>query len=193
MSAADSKIVTEASPDSYLFTEYPHVSGKTLRNRVVMAPLTRGRSGKSRIPNDLNVDYYSQRSEAGLIISEGLTVPHPIHIHSNHPHPLSLTKCTATSFSTTGHGWNQSAAIETEDQVEGWKKVTDSIHAKGGLIACQLWHMGRASHSSYQKVRPRPSPSPTPISIPEHHLPGRCRSCGPIGNCHPRGWCVRHQ
>ncbi|PZV25573.1 MAG: alkene reductase [Snowella sp.] len=98
----------------------------SLPNRVVLAPLTRSRAGESRIPNDLMATYYSQRASAGLIISE------------------------ATVISTQAIGWLNSPGIYNEEQIQGWKKVVEAIHAKGGHIFLQLWHMGRASHSSFQ-------------------------------------------
>ncbi|MEM9212908.1 MAG: alkene reductase [Cyanobacteria bacterium P01_F01_bin.150] len=97
-----------------------------LPNRMIMAPLTRGRAGVSRIPNDLMRQYYAQRASAGLIISE------------------------ATQISEQGAGWNQSPGIHTPEQVEGWKSVTEAVHHKGGKIVLQLWHMGRASHPDFQ-------------------------------------------
>ena len=96
-----------------------------LRNRIIMAPLTRSRSGKERIPNDLNVEYYTQRASAGLIISEG------------------------TQISEMGIGYMDTPGIHTIEQIAGWKKVTDSVHQSGGKIFCQLWHVGRVSHPSF--------------------------------------------
>lgn len=97
----------------------------TLANRVVMAPLTRARSGESRVPNALMAEYYAQRASAGLIITE------------------------ATSISPQGNGWNQSAGIYTDEMVEGWKLTTEAVHAQDGRIFLQLWHTGRASHSDF--------------------------------------------
>lgn len=96
-----------------------------LRNRVVMAPLTRSRSGLSRIPNDLMIEYYVQRASAGLVITE------------------------ATTISATANGWEQSPGIYTDDMEQGWKKIVDAVHRQGGKVFCQLWHTGRASHSSF--------------------------------------------
>jgi N-ethylmaleimide reductase len=97
-----------------------------LSNRLVMAPLTRARAGVHRIPNALMAEYYTQRASAGLIISE------------------------ATHISEQGIGWNQTPGIHTDEQVKGWQKVTDAVHAKGGKIFLQLWHTGRASHPDFQ-------------------------------------------
>ena len=97
-----------------------------LPNRIIMAPLTRARSGESRIPNDLMLEYYSQRASAGLIITE------------------------ATQISAQGAGWAQTPGIHTSEQVEGWQKITEAVHQKGGKMVLQLWHTGRASHPDFQ-------------------------------------------
>ncbi|HEY7986139.1 MAG TPA: alkene reductase, partial [Methylophilaceae bacterium] len=96
-----------------------------LPNRIVMAPLTRNRAAMpGNIPQDMNVTYYTQRASAGLIITE------------------------ATPISAMGHGYPATPGIHTAQQVSGWKKVVDSVHAKGGRIVLQLWHVGRISHPS---------------------------------------------
>ena len=92
-----------------------------LRNRIVMAPLTRSRSDESRVPNALMADYYTQRASAGLIISE------------------------ATSVTPMGVGYADTPGIWSDEQVEGWKLVTKAVHDAGGLIVLQLWHVGRIS------------------------------------------------
>jgi N-ethylmaleimide reductase len=94
----------------------------TVPNRIFMAPLTRMRAGTERIPNDLMAEYYGQRATAGLIISE------------------------ATVVSERGNGYPCTPGIYNDAQVEGWKKVTSSVHAKGGHIFLQLWHCGRVGH-----------------------------------------------
>ncbi len=93
-------------------------------NRILMAPLTRGRSDKDAVPSDLMIDYYTQRASAGLIISE------------------------ATGISREGLGWPFAPGLWTQAQVDAWKPVTKSVHAAGGRIIAQLWHMGRQVHSS---------------------------------------------
>ena len=93
-----------------------------MSNRMVMAPLTRNRSSMEGVPQDINVTYYEQRATAGLIITE------------------------ATPISAMGHGYPLLPGIYTDAQVTGWKKVTDAVHAKGGKIVIQLWHVGRISH-----------------------------------------------
>jgi N-ethylmaleimide reductase len=94
-------------------------------NRVVMAPLTRNRSPKA-IPNDLNVTYYEQRATAGLIVTEG------------------------TPITQQAQGYADVPGLYLKEAVEGWKKVTDAVHSKGGKIVTQVWHVGRISHVSLQ-------------------------------------------
>lgn len=98
----------------------------TLSNRITMAPLTRSRAGKGGVPRQMNADYYAQRASAGLLISE------------------------ATNISQQGQGYAFTPGIFTDEQVAGWRTVTDAVHAKGGHIFCQLWHVGRISHPSLQ-------------------------------------------
>lgn len=97
-----------------------------LKNRLVMAPLTRRRAGKGNVPGEMNAIYYAQRASAGLIIAE------------------------ATQISPQGVGYMHTPGIHTQTQVEGWKKVTSAVHAEGGKIFLQLWHVGRVSHSLLQ-------------------------------------------
>jgi N-ethylmaleimide reductase len=96
----------------------------SLKNRMVMAPLTRNRAGEGGVPHDLNVTYYAQRATAGLIVTE------------------------ATPISDMAHGYPALPGIYTDAQTAGWKKVVDAVHAKGGKIVLQLWHVGRISHPS---------------------------------------------
>ena len=95
------------------------------KNRIVMAPLTRGRAGKERVPNDLMAEYYYQRSSAGLLITE------------------------ATVVSKQGIGWIDSPGIYSNAMVDGWRKVTEKIKPTGTPIFLQLWHCGRVSHSDF--------------------------------------------
>jgi 2,4-dienoyl-CoA reductase-like NADH-dependent reductase (Old Yellow Enzyme family) len=97
------------------------VGDLTLPNRVIMAPLTRQRAGDERVPNALMARYYAERASAGLILSE------------------------ATSVTPQGVGYAATPGIWSDEQVEGWKLVTDAVHAAGGLIFLQLWHVGRVS------------------------------------------------
>lgn len=96
-----------------------------LPNRIVMAPLTRCRAVVGRVPNALMAEYYAQRASAGLIISE------------------------ATAVMPMGVGYPNTPGIWSEEQVEGWKRVTRAVHEAGGRIVMQLWHVGRISHPSY--------------------------------------------
>ncbi len=96
----------------------------SMKNRIVMAPLTRNRAGEGGVPHALNVKYYEQRASAGLIVTE------------------------ATPISAMAHGYPALPGIYTDAQVAGWKSVTDAVHAKGGKIVIQLWHVGRISHPS---------------------------------------------
>lgn len=93
----------------------------TLRNRIVMAPLTRQRASEGRVPSDLMVEYYTQRADAGMILTE------------------------ATSVTPQGVGYADTPGLWSTEQVKGWRKVTSAVHGKGGLIVAQLWHVGRIS------------------------------------------------
>ena len=121
--------------------------GLSLRNRAVLAPMTRGRSGVARVPNRVMAEYYAQRSSAGLLITE------------------------ATTISEEANGWNESPGIYTDEMVEAWKRVTSAVHEKEGLIFLQLWHMGRASHSSFHHGKPAVAPSAIKINEPFIHTP----------------------
>lgn len=135
-----------------------------LKNRVVMAPLTRSRATDERVPTALMAEYYAQRASAGLIISE------------------------ATVISEEANGYLNTPGLFTDAQVEGWQKVTQAVHEKDGLIVAQLWHVGRVSHpdllngqtpvsaSAVQQdghvslLRPkRPYVLPRPLEISEIH------------------------
>jgi N-ethylmaleimide reductase len=98
----------------------------TLPNRLVMAPLTRNRALAGFVPGPLAVEYYGQRASAGLLISE------------------------ATQVSQQGQGYQDTPGIYSKEQVAGWRKVTDSVHERGGRIFLQAWHVGRISHTSLQ-------------------------------------------
>ena len=98
-----------------------------LDNRIVMAPLTRNRAGPGLVPGPFAAEYYAQRASAGLIIAE------------------------ATQVSAQAQGYSDTPGIYTDAQVQGWRKVTDAVHAQGGSIVVQLWHTGRVSHTSFQK------------------------------------------
>ncbi|OZY83642.1 alkene reductase [Cellvibrio mixtus] len=111
--------------DNSLFQPYT-LGSLTLANRIVMAPLTRSRAGAGLVPNELAMTYYAQRASAGLIIAE------------------------ATQVSAQAQGYQDTPGIYTAEQIAGWRKVTDAVHAKGGRIFIQLWHVGRVSHVDFQ-------------------------------------------
>ncbi|MCB0334837.1 MAG: alkene reductase [Bdellovibrionales bacterium] len=128
-----------------------------LRNRMVLAPLTRGRAGHERLANRLMAEYYTQRAGAGLLITE------------------------ATVVSQQGIGWVDSPGIYNDEQAEAWKLVTESVHKKGTPIFMQLWHCGRASHSSFfddgslpvapSAIKIENQPRKTPLGDEESEVP----------------------
>jgi N-ethylmaleimide reductase len=107
--------------DNTIFEPYV-LGGITLANRIVMAPLTRNRAAAGLVPSELAAEYYAQRASAGLIITE------------------------ATQVSKQAQGYQDTPGLYTPDQIAGWQKVTDAVHANGGRIFVQLWHVGRVSH-----------------------------------------------
>lgn len=104
----------------------------TLKHRVVMPPMSRLRAQwPSGIPSDLQLEYYRQRaSEGGLIFTE------------------------ATAISTSGRGYKGAPGLYNDEQVTGWKRITDAVHAKGGYIFTQLWHAGRTTHIAVTGAEP---------------------------------------
>lgn len=108
-----------------LFSTY-QLGHLQLPHRVVLPPMTRSRAAKGDVPTDLMAEYYAQRATAGLIVSEG------------------------TQISPEGQGYAWTPGIYSAAQIAGWKKVTDAVHAKGGRIFAQLWHVGRVSHVALQ-------------------------------------------
>lgn len=96
-----------------------------LPNRIIMAPLTRCRASEGRVPNDLMREYYTQRATAGLILTE------------------------ATAVTPQGVGYPDTPGLWTDEQTDGWKRIVDAVHAAGGRIVAQLWHVGRISHPYY--------------------------------------------
>jgi N-ethylmaleimide reductase len=111
--------------NSTLFQPYA-LGSLTLSNHLVMAPLTRNRAETGLVPSELAVTYYAQRASAGLIITE------------------------ATQISAQAQGYQDTPGIYTQKQVDAWRKVTDAVHANGGKIFVQLWHVGRISHVDIQ-------------------------------------------
>lgn len=108
-----------------------NVGPHTLSNRIFMAPMTRNRAPDT-IPNELMKTYYTQRASSGLIISEG------------------------SQISPQAIGYPGTPGIHTPEQVTGWKTITDAVHAQGGYIFCQLWHVGRSSHPDLQPNNEQP-------------------------------------
>ncbi len=106
-----------------LFTPF-QAGDIALANRIVMAPLTRNRALPGRVPGELQAEYYRQRASAGLIVTE------------------------ASQISPEGQGYLDTPGIYSAEQVAGWRRVTDAVHAAGGRIVIQLWHVGRISHVS---------------------------------------------
>jgi len=100
------------------------------RNRILMSPLTRGRSTAEHVPTDIMIDYYRQRSGAGVIITEG------------------------TGVSRLGLGWPNAPGLWTDAQVEAWKPVTAAVHEAGGKIVAQIWHMGRLARPDVTGLQP---------------------------------------
>lgn len=120
-----------------------------LKNRLVMAPLTRMRAIEGHVPNPLAKTYYAQRASAGLIITE------------------------ATQISPIGMGYPATPGIYTTEQTAAWKEIVDAVHAKGGAIVAQLWHVGRISHSSLH---------------PEHGAPEAPSAISPAGQTYGADW-----
>lgn len=120
-----------------------------LKNRLVMAPLTRMRAVAGHVPNPLAKTYYAQRASAGLIITE------------------------ATQISPLGMGYPATPGIYSPEQTAGWKEIVDAVHAKGGSIVAQLWHVGRISHSSLH---------------PEHGAPEAPSAIAPAGQTYGADW-----
>lgn len=116
---------------SISITDTPiEAGGLSIKNRVWLAPLTRGRCGRDQVPKSHSVAYYVQRAGAGMLISE------------------------ATVISKQGMGWSGAPAIYDATHVEGWKRVTEAVHKEGGIMCCQLWHMGRVTHSDFHGLTP---------------------------------------
>lgn len=113
------------SSASILFTTHQLNKLFTLKNRIVMAPMTRVSATAELVPTAAMADYYARRADAGLIVTEG------------------------TVISNDARGYDFVPGIFTQDQIKHWRVVTDKVHAKGGLIFCQIWHVGRVSHPNF--------------------------------------------
>lgn len=131
-----------------LFSSY-ELGGIGLSNRMVMAPMTRCRAVEGNIPNPLSIKYYAQRSQAGLIITEGSQV------------------------SPQGVGYIRTPGIYSPEQVTGWRKVTEAIHQSGSKIFLQLWHVGRVSHPDFLGGELPVAPSALPVEGEIHTPSGK--------------------
>lgn len=120
-----------------LFSPY-NLSGLALPNRVAMSAMTRTRASETGVPTELMRDYYVQRASAGLIVTE------------------------CAQVSDQGHGIMRCPGIHREDQIAGWKLVTEAVHAAGGRIFCQIWHCGRVAHPAMRGGELPVAPSPIP-------------------------------
>jgi len=123
------------------------LGGIQLKNRLALAPMTRARSDEQRLANPLMAEYYAQRAGAGLLISE------------------------ATVVSSQGIGWSNTPGIFTDEQGRSWNQVAEAVHARGGRIFLQLWHCGRASHSSFHNGELPVAPSAVRLAGDELHTP----------------------
>ncbi len=121
--------------NSVLFQPF-HLHDLTLPNRIVLSPMTRARAGTARLPNRLMAEYYAQRSSAKTCF---------------------ITE--ATTISEEANGWNESPGVYTDLMTEGWKQTTKAVHEKSGVIFLQLWHTGRASHTSFHGGKPAVAPT----------------------------------
>jgi N-ethylmaleimide reductase len=153
------------SETAVLFTP-ARLGAVTIPNRVLMAPMTRSRAGRDGVPGPLAPRYYAQRAGAGLIVTE------------------------ATQVAPEGQGYIQTPGIHDQAQAAGWRRVTDAVHAAGGRIFLQLWHVGRVSHESFQPGGAQPvsasavplpgdawtyegmKPHPTPRALAPEEIPG---------------------
>lgn len=131
--------MSSITPLDTLFTPHSLSASLTLRNRIVMAPLTRCMATNDLVPTPESARYYARRADAGLIISE------------------------ATIVRADGQGYPNTPGIFTPEQIHGWREVTKQVHDKGGKIFLQLWHVGRVSHPIYLKGNPPLAPSALPL------------------------------
>jgi N-ethylmaleimide reductase len=142
-------------PHTQLFSPYT-LGGLELKNRFVMAPMTRSRAlPEGNVPNPLAISYYVQRASAGLIITE------------------------ATQVSPQGVGYIRTPGMHSPEQVEGWKQVTAAVHAAGGRIYAQLWHVGRVSHPDFHNGELPVAPSAVHVDMEVFTLQGKKRTVTP--------------
>ena len=155
----------ETVPDPASLLSPYHLGGLRLSNRIVLSPMTRSRAIAGNVPNPLAPQYYVQRASAGLQITE------------------------ASQVSPQGVGYIRTPGMHSSEQVAGWKQVTDAVHAAGGTIFAQLWHVGRVSHADFHGGELPVAPSalpvegeaftqngrvkiPTPRALAAHEIPG---------------------
>lgn len=125
------------------------IDSQLLKNRIFMAPLTRARAEENHVPGDLMAEYYAQRASAGLIIAEATMIMEGHSAFINEP------------------------GIYSQQQIQGWKKVTDAVHAKGGKIFLQIWHAGRAAHPLLNEGKQPVAPSAIAIDGQIHTPKGK--------------------
>ena len=136
------------NPYPHLFTPVK-LGAIELKNRIVMAPLTRARTEVDHIPTDLMAEHYAQRASGGLIIAEAT---------------MAMEGCS--SF------WKE-PGIYSDAQIAGWKKVTDAVHAKGGKIVLQIWHGGRTCHPALNNGKTPVAPSAIAVEDEVHTPEGK--------------------
>lgn len=138
--------MADSTNTDILFTPFD-LRGLSLKNRIILAPLTRSRAGEQRLPNALMAQYYAQRASSGLLITE------------------------ATVISRQGIGWLNSPGIYSDAQTEAWKQVVEAVHVRGTPIFLQLWHCGRASHRFFHGGELPVAPSAIKINGDYSHTP----------------------
>lgn len=140
--------MTEKIKDGDVLFDSFDLHGIRLKNRIAMSPMTRSRAGEKHVPNHLMAEYYRQRSSAGLIITEG------------------------TFVSPQAIGWLNAPGIYTDEQANSWKEIVEAVHSEGTAIFLQLWHCGRASHTSFHPAEGLPvAPSAIRLNGESIHTP----------------------
>jgi len=138
---------THSDPKTALFQPL-RLGDIELANRMVMAPLTRNRAEAGNVPGNMTIEYYAQRASLGLLIAE------------------------ATQVSAQAQGYIATPGLHTPEQIAGWRKVTDEVHARGGKIFVQLWHTGRMSHTAFQPGENAPVAPSAIAAKAKTYIPG---------------------
>ena len=138
---------THSNPKTALFQPL-RLGDIELANRMVMAPLTRNRAEAGNVPGNMTIEYYAQRASLGLLIAE------------------------ATQVSAQAQGYIATPGLHTPEQIAGWRKVTDEVHARGGKIFVQLWHTGRMSHTAFQPGENAPVAPSAIAAKAKTYIPG---------------------